>query len=111
MSCTPLPKAEKPVWAKQLTRLPCFVVYADFQFVYLTIGREVPLRLIFFPDGSGTPIPVFKLVKDLGVQTDSMFSPSAQCTDATNKARRLIFVIRRPFQGLSKSAFNPLYGA
>ncbi len=53
----------------------------------LTIGREVPLRLSYFPDGSGTPIPVPKLVKDLGVQTDNMFSPSAQCTVAANKAR------------------------
>ncbi len=48
---------------------------------YLTIGREVPLRLSFFPDGSGTPIPVSTKVKDLGVQTDNMFSPSAQCTE------------------------------
>ncbi len=78
---------------------------------YLTIGREVPLRLSFFPDGSGTPIPVSTLVKDLGVQTDTMFSPSAQCTEAANKARRLIFMIRRSFQDLSKSAFIPLNGA
>ncbi len=35
---------------------------------YLTIGREVPLRLSFFPDGSGTPIPVSTLVKDLGAR-------------------------------------------
>ncbi len=34
MSCTPLPKAAKPVWAKQLTRLPCLVGYAKFHFVY-----------------------------------------------------------------------------
>ncbi len=34
MSCTPLTEAAKPVWAKQLTRLPCLVVYAKFQFVY-----------------------------------------------------------------------------
>ncbi len=52
---------------------------------YLTIGRKVPLRLSFFPDGSGTPIPVSTLVKDLGVQTDNMFSHSAQCTASTNK--------------------------
>ncbi len=78
---------------------------------YLTIGREVPLRLSFFPDGSGTPIPVSTLFKDLGVQTDNMFSPSAQCTEPANKARRLIFMIRRSFQDLSKSAFIPLYGA
>ncbi len=34
MSYTPLPKAAKPVWAKQLTRLPCLVVDVKFQFVY-----------------------------------------------------------------------------
>ncbi len=38
MSCTPLPKAATPVWAKQLTRLCCLVVYAKFQFVYTTNG-------------------------------------------------------------------------
>ncbi len=40
-----------------------------------------------------------------------MFSPSAQCTEAANKARRLIFMIRRSFLDFSKSAFIPLYGA
>ncbi len=47
---------------------------------YLTIGREVPLRLSFFPDRFVTNIPLSKLVKDLGVQTDNVLSPSAQCT-------------------------------
>ncbi len=56
---------------------------------YLTIGREVPLTLAFFSNWSGTPIPVSSLVKDLGVQTDNMFSPSAQCTEAASKAIRL----------------------
>ncbi len=36
----------------------------------------------------------------IGVQMDKMFSPSAQCTEATNKAIRLIFMIRRSFQDL-----------
>ncbi len=67
--------------------------------------------LSFVPDGSDTPIPVSNLVKDLGVQRDNMFSPSAQCTEAANKARRLIFMIRRSFQDLLKSAFIPLNGA
>ncbi len=34
MGCTPLPKAAKSVWAKQLTRLPCL-----FQFVYTTKSK------------------------------------------------------------------------
>ncbi len=36
---------------------------------------------------------------------------SAQCTASANKARRLIYMIRRFFEDLSKSAFSPLYGA
>ncbi len=48
---------------------------------------------------------------DLGVQADNMFSHSAQCTEAANKARRLIFMNRHSFLDLSKSVFIPLYGA
>ncbi len=73
-------------------------------------ARSSP-EIIFFSDGSGTLIPVSTLVNDLGVQTDNMFSTSAQCTEAANKARRLIFMMRRSFQDLSKSAFIPLYVA
>ncbi len=41
----------------------------------------------------------------------NQFSPSAQCTEAANKARRLILMIRCSFQDLSKSAFVPLHEA
>ncbi len=34
MSCTPLPKAAKHVWATQITQVPCLVVYVKSQFVY-----------------------------------------------------------------------------
>ncbi len=73
-------------------------------------ARSSP-EIVFLPDGSGTPIHITTLVKYLGVQTDNMFSPSAQCTEAANKAKRLIFIIRRSFQDLSKSGFIPLFGA
>ncbi len=47
MSCTPLPKAAKPVWAKQLTRLRCLVAYVKFQFVYTyKISRLLKRALI-----------------------------------------------------------------
>ncbi len=29
-------------------------------------------EIVFFPDGSGTPIPVSTIVKDLGIQADSL---------------------------------------
>ncbi len=39
-SYTALPKAEKPVWANQLTRTPCLVAtYVKFQFVYIATSR------------------------------------------------------------------------
>ncbi len=44
-------------------------------------------------------------------QMDNTFSPSAQCTDVLIKARRLIFMIKRSFQDLSKTDFIALYGA
>ncbi len=66
-------------------------------------ARSPPEIVIF-------PIPVSKLVKDLGVQAGHEFSPSVQCTGAANKARQLLFMTRRSFQDLSKSAFIPLYG-
>ncbi len=78
---------------------------------YLTIGPEVPLRWDVFPRWVLHPNPVSTLVKDLGVQRDNMFSQTAQCTGATNKTRRLIFMIRRSFQDPSQLAFIPLYGA
>ncbi len=58
---------------------------------------KICLRLSFF--------------KDLGFQTDDMFPPSVQRTEAANKARRLIFMIKRSFQDLPKSTFIPLNGA
>ncbi len=66
------------------------------------------LEIVFFPDGSGTPIPVSTLVKGIGVHADNVFSPTAQCIEAANKIRRLIFMIRHFFQDLSKSAYGAL---
>ncbi len=73
--------------------------------------RSSPEIVFFSSMGLATPIPVPKLVKDLGVHADNMFSPSTQCTEAASKARRLLFMIGRSFQDLSKSVFSPLYGA
>ncbi len=58
-----------------------------------------------------TSIPVSYYLKDLGVQTDNMFSPSDQCTEDANKVRLLIFMIRLSLQDLLKLAFIPLYEA
>ncbi len=67
----------------------------------------VRCQLVFFPDEAGTSISVFK---GLWVQTTNAFPHFAHCTDAVNKARRLIAIIRRSFQDLSKSVIIPLHG-
>ncbi len=78
---------------------------------YLTIWREVPLRTSSFQDWSRIPMPVSNYVENLGFQAGNVLSPSAQCTDARTKARRLTFLTRRPFQDLSKSVFIPFNGS
>ncbi len=57
-------------------------------------GEKLPCDCYFSP-WAWHPTPVSNLVKGLGVQADYVFSPSAQCTEAANKARRLIFMKRR----------------
>ncbi len=70
-------------------------------------ARSSP-EIVFFPRWVWHPIPLSILVKDLGVQTVNMFSPSDRWAEAANKARRLV---RCSFQDLSNRAFIPLYGA
>ncbi len=38
MSCSPLSKAEKPVWAYHLARMPCLVIYIKVEFVHPVKG-------------------------------------------------------------------------
>ncbi len=45
-SCTPLPKAMKPVWAKCLTQLPCLAVYVKFQPAFTTTSKKGSLLLL-----------------------------------------------------------------
>ncbi len=51
VATTPLPKAAKPVWAKQPTRLPCLVVYVKFKFVYITKSK-MGSQLLLAPPSS-----------------------------------------------------------
>ncbi len=44
-------------------------------------------------------------------EASAQFRQLSYGTDVANKARRLVFMIRRSIQDLSKSAFIPLYGS
>ncbi len=67
--------------------------------------------IVFFPRWVWHPHPCIHISQGPRGSDGEYVLPSAQCTEAANKARRMIFMIRCSFQDLSKSAFIPLYGA
>ncbi len=71
-SCTPLPKAAKPVWAKQLTRLPCLVLYVKFQFVYTTRSLTKPIQLPNSPYYSAFSPNSDNVLHNVSCKTDSL---------------------------------------
>jgi hypothetical protein len=51
---------------------------------------------------NGTELNTSKCERDLGVFVDSKVSPDTHCTNVINKARKIIFTIRRTFKYLDK---------
>ncbi len=78
MSCTPLPKAAKPFWAKQLTRLPFLVLCVKFQLVYVMNYVNI------FGMNSAYGVMTFHLWRkfDYAVQSDS---GTKTCFDAQDQ--------------------------
>ncbi len=72
-------------------------------------GRKPPST--FSATDTDNRIPLFTDVRDLGVPFDTTFTASAHCIEAANTARQLLFLVRRSFCELSKTAFTPLYCA
>ncbi len=52
-----------------------------------------------------------KQVNDLGITVNSAFTPSANVLTAANKARGILYLIKRSFTCLTKEIFVPLYRA
>ncbi len=48
-------------------------------------------------------------MKDLGVTVTSTFKTSLHCQQAVNRARRILFQLRRGFADLTPEIFRPLY--
>ncbi len=77
------------------------------------IGRELQLVILAYSSSfsaadSDHRIPQVTNVLDLGVPLDTTFTASAHCIEAANTARRLLFMVRRSFCELSKTAFTHL---
>ncbi len=73
-------------------------------------ARSSP-EIVFFSRWVRHHYPCIRISQGSRNSDRNVFSPSAQCTEAANKARRLTFTIWRSFQDLSKPAFVPLNGA
>ncbi len=56
-------------------------------------------------------IPQVTDVRDLGVPLDTTITASANCIEAANTARRLLFMVRRFFCEQPNTAFTPIYCA
>ncbi len=76
-----------------------------------TVGNLSPLSPSFSAPDTNHQIPQVNDVRDLWVPLDTMFTSSVHCRKAVNTERQLLFMVRRPFYELSKTAFIPLYCA
>ncbi len=76
-----------------------------------TVGNLPPLCPSFSAADTDHRIPQVTDIRDLGVPLGTTFTASVHCREAANTARRLLFMVRRSFSELSKTAFTPLYCA
>ncbi len=77
----------------------------------LTVGNLLPLSPSFSAADNDHQSPQVFDVRDLGVPLDKTFTASAHCIEAANTARSFLFMVRRSFCELSKTALTPLYCA
>ncbi len=77
----------------------------------LTARNLPPLSPFFSTAGANHRIPQVTEVLDKGVPLDTTFTSSVYCRGAANTVRPLLFMVRRSFCELSKTAFIPLYRA
>ncbi len=73
---------------------------------HISIGELPPSPLSL---SDGTEISEVDSTKDLGVTVTSTFKTSIHCQHAANRARRILFLLRRGFAVLTPEIFRPLY--
>ncbi len=73
---------------------------------YVSVGGPPPFPLSL---ADGTAKPIVDYAKDLGVTITADFKVSQHCREAANRARRVLFQMRRGFAVLTPEIFRPLY--
>ncbi len=78
---------------------------------YLSIGGTPDLRIALSEEAAGKSLQKCENINDLGITVNAAFTPSANVLAAANKARRMLYFIKRSFTCLTKEIFVPLYSA
>ncbi len=78
---------------------------------HLSIGGTPDLRIALSEEASGKSLQKCEQINDLGITVNSAFTPSANVLTATNKARGMLFFIKRSLTCLTNEIFVPLYSA
>ncbi len=78
---------------------------------HLSRGDHSDVRLVLSEEANGEQRTKCEQINDLGVTVNSAFTPSANVLATANKARGILYLIKRPFTCLTKEIFLPLYRA
>ncbi len=78
---------------------------------HLSIGGTPDLLISLPEKAAGKSLQKCELINDLGITVNAAFTPSANVLAAANKARGMLFFIKRFFTCLTKEIFVPLYSA
>ncbi len=76
---------------------------------HLSIGGSPDLRKALSEEVEGKSLQKCEQINGLGITVNSAFTPSANVMSATNKARGILYFIKRSFTCLTNENFVPLY--
>ncbi len=78
---------------------------------HLSIGGSPDLRIAQPEEATGKSLRKCEQINDLGITVNAAFTPSDIVLAAANKARGMLYFLKRSFTCLAKEIFIPLYSA
>ncbi len=75
----------------------------------LSIGGSLDLCIALCEEAGDKSLQKCERINDLGFTVNSAFAPSANVLNAANKARRMLYFIKRSFKSLTNEIFVSLY--
>ncbi len=78
---------------------------------HLSIGLTPDLCIALPEEAAGKSLQKCEQINDLSNAVNAAFAPSANVLAAANKARGILYFIKRSFTSLTKEIFVPLYNA